>query len=740
MTNNIQNVDFDQAIEERYLAYALSTIMSRSLPDVRDGLKPVHRRLIYAMQQLKLDPHSPFKKCARIVGDVMGKFHPHGDAAIYGALVRLAQDFSVRYPLIEGQGNFGNIDGDGAAAMRYTEARLSAVATTMLEGLDQNCVDFRPTYDGEAEEPIVFPTFFPNLLANGASGIAVGMATSIPPHNAEEIFLALEHLIAHPNATLADVMKLLPGPDFPTGGLLMEDAAALEKAYSEGRGSLRLRARWHKEDLGYGTYKVVIDQIPYGVEKAKVVEKIASLILEKKNPFLEDVQDESTDDMRLVLYPKSKNVDADVLMESVFQQTDLDVRFALNMNVLDAQGVPRVMNLKEVLQQFLDHVFQVQQRQATYKVRQLQARQETLQGFLTVYLNLDRVIAIIRDSDDPKEDLKKEFRLTESQVESVLNMRLRSLRRLQEMEIRQELDVVEVQLKDLETLLGQESRQWQSLRVTFSRLRKQFGAETSFGARRTEICGKAAEVTLPQVTVEDEPLTVLCSAQNWVKAVKGHGDIGTVKYREGDGEKFQVSCSTRDRLLAFSSQGRVYNLEAHKIPVTKGPGESLRLTWGLSDSVDLVALVPLSQEEMANKELRFLVVSDAGMGFLVQASHLLAQTKNGRQVLNVKEGERALFFRKIVDEDALIMLGTNRKMVVLDLAEVPVLAQGRGVRLQRYKAGKLSDLTLCRQEQGLSWMRNGQKRTVTDLRPWLVKRGSLGRLPPPLFPRNNRFA
>lgn len=739
MTNNIQNVDFDQAIEERYLAYALSTIMSRSLPDVRDGLKPVHRRLIYAMQQLKLDPHSPFKKCARIVGDVMGKFHPHGDAAIYGALVRLAQDFSVRYPLIEGQGNFGNIDGDGAAAMRYTEARLSAVATTMLEGLDQNCVDFRPTYDGEAEEPIVFPTFFPNLLANGASGIAVGMATSIPPHNAEEIFLALEHLITHPNASLAEVMKLLPGPDFPTGGLLMEDAAALEKAYSEGRGSLRLRARWHKEDLGYGTYKVVIDQIPYGVEKAKVVEKIASLILEKKNPFLEDVQDESTDDMRLVLYPKSKNVDADVLMESVFQQTDLDIRFTLNMNVLDAQGVPRVMNLKEVLQQFLDHVFQVQQRQAAYKVRQLQARQETLQGFLTVYLNLDRVIAIIRDSDDPKEDLKKEFCLTESQVESVLNMRLRSLRRLQEMEIRQELDVVEAQLKDLETLLGQESRQWQSLRATFSRLRKQFGAETSFGTRRTEICGKAAEVTLPQVTVEDEPLTVLCSAQNWVKAVKGHGDIGTVKYREGDGEKFQVSCSTRDRLLAFSSQGRVYNLEAHKIPMTKGPGESLRLTWGLSDSVDLVALVPLSQEEMADKELRFLVVSDAGMGFLVQASHLLAQTKNGRQVLNVKEGERALFFRKIADEDTLIMLGTNRKMVVLDLAEVPVLAQGRGVRLQRYKAGKLSDLTLCRQEQGLSWMRNGQKRTVTDLRPWLVKRGSLGRLPPPLFPRNNRF-
>ena len=739
MPDNIQNVEFDQVLEERYLAYALSTIMSRSLPDVRDGLKPVHRRLIYAMQRLKLDPRSPFKKCARIVGDVMGQFHPHGDAAIYGALVRLAQDFSVRYPLIEGQGNFGNIDGDGAASMRYTEARLSSIATTMLQGLDQDCVDFRPTYDGEDEEPVILPTFFPNLLANGAMGIAVGMATSIPPHNAEEIFLALEHLITHPDASLEDVMKIIPGPDFPTGGLLMEDAATIQKAYAEGRGSLRLRARWHKEDGGYGTYKIVVDQIPYGVEKAKIVEKIASLILERKNSFLEDVQDESTDDMRLVLYPKSKNVDAEVLMESVFQQTDLDIRFSLNMNVLDSRGVPRVMGLMEVLRQFLDHAFIVQRRQATHQVQLLQGRQETLQGFLTVYLNLDRVIAIIRDGDDPKEELKAEFGLTDLQVESILNMRLRSLRRLQEMEIRKELDEVNTQLGDLEKLLAEESRQWQNLKLTFKRLRKQFGVEAEFGERRTKICGKVNEVTLPQVTMVAEPLTVFCSAQNWIKAVKGHVDPGAVKYREGDGEKFHVKFFTSDRLIAFSSEGRVYNLEGHKIPVTKGPGESLRLAWGLPDSVDLIALEPLSGEELKEGNLRFLVVSDSGMGFVVNASNLLAQTKNGRQVLNLRDGEEALFLRKITDEDTLVMIGTNRKMVMLDVADIPVLSQGRGVRLQKYKAGKLSDIKLIRDNQGLSWERHGQRRGVMDLRPWKVKRGSFGRLPPPLFPRTNKF-
>lgn len=737
MTSKIQEVQFDQAIEERYLAYALSTIMSRSLPDVRDGLKPVHRRLIYAMQQLKLDPKSSFKKCARIVGDVMGKFHPHGDAAIYGALVRLAQDFSVRYPLIEGQGNFGNVDGDGAAAMRYTEARLSDVAITMLSGLDQDCVDFRPTYDGEAEEPTVLPTFFPNLLANGATGIAVGMATSIPPHNAEEIFQALDYLISHPEASIKELMQFIRGPDFPTGGCLMEDAATLETVYTEGRGSLSVRAAWHREDLGYGTYRIVVDQIPYGVEKSKIVERIASLILEKKNSFVDDVQDESTDEMRLVLYPKSKNVDADVLMESLFQQTDLAIRFPLNMNVLDGQGVPGVMSLKEVLNQFLQHVYQVQKRQTEHRQSVLKDRIGTLQGLLVVYLNLDKVIAIIRDSDDPKMELMATFSLNESQVESVLNMRLRSLRRLQEIEIQTELTELTHEAEELQKLLNQEKLQWERLKKSFKDLRQKFGGAHPFGARRTLICGKAVEVTLPQEAIEDEPLIIVCSEQSWIKAVKSEADANQVKYREGDREKFRLACSARDKLLAFSSKGRVYTLEAHKIPQTKGAGESLRLLWDMSDSIDIVALWPLKDEEVDSA--RFLVVSDEAMGFVAKASSLLAQTKSGRQILSLKDEEQALFFRKIEDQDALAMIGTNRKMVVVDLSEIPTLNQGRGVRLQRYKAGKLSDIQLCHKEKGIAWVRNGQQRTTPDLRPWCVRRGSLGRLPPPLFPRNNRF-
>lgn len=767
--SQIQEVAFDKAIEDRYLAYALSTIMSRSLPDVRDGMKPVHRRLIYAMQQLKLNPDSPFKKCARIVGDVMGKFHPHGDAAIYGALVRLAQDFSVRYPLIEGQGNFGNIDGDGAAAMRYTEARLSDVAVAMMEGINQNCVDFRPTYDGETDEPVIFPTLFPNLLANGATGIAVGMATSIPPHNADELCQALDYLLEHPDATTRDLCAFVKGPDFPTGGLLMEDEAAILQAYETGKGSFRVRAHWFTEAGKNGTYKIVVDQIPYTVEKAKIVEKIASLILERKNGFIDDVQDESTDEIRLVLYPKSRNVAPEILMESLFQQTDLDVRFPLNMNVLDLQGVPRVLSLREILVSFIQHAAEVQLRQARHSLGLVADRLNILNGLLVAYLNLDRVIAIIRESDDPKADLMSAFGINDIQTENILNMRLRSLRKLQEIEIRTELDELTKKQATLEALIKSEAKQKQQLRKSFQAIRKRFGNDSPFGGRRTVIVGSAKPLAMPEEVIEDEPLTVFCSEKNWLKAVKGHVDAGHVKYKDGDQERFVLPCRSRDKILVMASNGRVYSLDAHKLPQTKGNGESLRLMIDIPDEAQIVAMHVWSQADLkasstsaeaktedsepeapsealdeAEDEVKdrsgplFLVASSEGYGFLVRGVDLLAQTKTGRQILSLKPGEKALFFEPIHDCPNVALIGTNRKMIVFRLDEVPVLCKGRGVRLQRYSGAKLSDLQLFG-EEGFSWRRNDQLRTTANWKDWLVHRGALGRLPPPLFPRDNKF-
>ncbi|GHS91273.1 DNA topoisomerase 4 subunit A [Alphaproteobacteria bacterium] len=742
----IEDVSFDQALEERYLAYALSTIMSRSLPDVRDGFKPVHRRLIYAMQQLKLNPQSPFKKCARIVGDVMGKFHPHGDAAIYGALVRLAQDFSVRYPLIEGQGNFGNIDGDGAAAMRYTEARLSHVALIMMEGLDQNCVDFRPTYDGETVEPLVFPTFFPNLLANGSTGIAVGMATSIPPHNVEEVYKALHYLIDHPKATTRDLMDFIQGPDFPTGGLLMEEKEDLIQAYETGRGSFRLRAHWFVEEQKGGNFKVIIDKIPYMVEKAKLIEKIASLILERKNAFLDDVQDESTEDIRLVLYPKNRNVAPEVLMESLYQQTDLEVRFPLNMNVLNAQNVPGVMSLQEVLQAFVQHTFLVLQRQTQNRLDFIYERLQILQGFLIVYRNLDDVIRIIREEDEPKAVLIQQFELQDNQAESILNMRLRSLRKLQEMEIRKELDDLSQEQDALRDLLTNEGKQRKHLQKTFKDHMKHFGPASPLGPRRTRLCGKAEEIFLPVESFEKEEITLICSQKNWIRAIKGT-DTANLKYKEGDQERFLLPCSTADKILVFATNGRAYTLDAHKMTRTKGQGDSLRLLIDIPDGEDVLALhiLPLrtaeaeKMEEEAENSPLFFVGSQAGYGFRVSAHHLLTQTKSGRAVLLLKDKERAAFCLPIQDKDTAVLIGTNRKMVAFPLADVPILAKGRGVRLQKYNKGYLSDIQLCRQETGFVWARGGQRHTFTAIQDWMVHRGATGRLPPPLFPRDNLF-
>lgn len=731
----IETVNFDQAIEERYLAYALSTIMSRSLPDVRDGLKPVHRRLIYAMQQLKLNPQSPFKKCARIVGDVMGKFHPHGDGAIYGALVRLAQDFSVRYPLIEGQGNFGNIDGDSAAAMRYTEARLSDTALLMMNGLEYESVGFRATYDGEGQEPVVFPSFFPNLLANGASGIAVGMATSIPPHNAEEIFQALEYLIDHPESETKDLLAFIKGPDFPTGGFLIESPESIRTSYETGRGSFRIRAHWFVEEQKGGTYKIIIDQIPYQVEKSKLVAKIATLILDRKNPFIEDIQDESTDDIRLVVYPKNRNVAPEVLMESLFEQTDLDVRFPFNMNALDATGTPRVMSLVSVLKAFLEHCQIVQEKEATYHLARIKERLNILTGLQIVYLNLDEVIRIIREEDDPKTELMQRFDLNVEQVESILNMRLRSLHKIQEIEIQKEVKKLSKEQASYTELLKSPKKQAQKLQLTFQTLREKFGVDTVLGTRRTVIAGPVKAIAIPEPVIEKENITIVCSSKNWVRVHKGHG-IDAIKYKEGDSERFVIPCTTQDHVLLMGENGRVYTLEAHKIPRSKNNWESLRLLIDLPDTSEIVNMLIYTPKE---EDETFLVANNHGYGFLVSAKDLLAQTKLGKQILNLKSDEVAHVFIPTADNDVAVVIGTHRKMVAFYLKELPHLTKGHGVILQKYKSALLSDIQLCKESEGFYWTRNGKTHNTRDLRAWLVRRGSLGRLPPPLFPRDNQF-
>src|SRR5712672_3141587 len=732
----VRDVDFADALGERYLSYALSTIVSRSLPDVRDGLKPVHRRILHAMQQLRLDPGSGYKKCARVVGDVIGKFHPHGELAVYDALVRLAQDFSQRYPLVDGQGNFGNIDGDNAAAMRYTESRLSAVAQAMLDGIDEDAVDFRPTYDGEDSEPVVLPARFPNLLANGASGIAVGMATSIPPHNVGELCAALLHLIDHPACAVGELHSHVLGPDFPTGGVLVEPPESIRLAYETGRGSFRLRARWATEALGHGLYQIVVTEVPFQVQKGRLIEKLAALLEEKKLPLLADVRDESTEDVRLVLEPKTRNVDAEMLMEQLFRLTELEVRVPLNLNVLDPLGVPRVMNLKEALQAFLDHRRVVLQRRSRHRLAAVARRMEVLRGQIIVYLNLDEVIRIIREGDDPKAEMMARWDLTEIQAEAILNMRLRALRRLEEIEIRKELDGLSSEEGQLTALLASDRRQWRRIAREVGKTGAEFGGDTPLGRRRTEIAAAPEPVEIPaEALVEREAVTVLCSEKGWIRAVKGHnGSAAEQKYKDGDAPRFVVTAETTDRLIVFGSNGRFYTIGVDRLPGGRGHGEPLRLMIDLPNEHDIVAMFPY------RPGMELLVAANDGRGFVVDGEEAVAQTRAGKQVLTPAEGAVARICIPAEGGDAVAFVGDNRKMLIVKLDDISLMIRGRGVILQRYKSGGLADCKVFRLTDGLSW-RQGESRvrTETNLTPWLGSRGGAGRLVPNGFPRSNRF-
>jgi topoisomerase IV subunit A len=737
LSGEIRNVDFGDALGERYLSYALSTIMSRSLPDVRDGLKPVHRRILHAMQQLRLDPASGYKKCARVVGDVIGKFHPHGELAVYDALVRLAQDFSQRYPLVDGQGNFGNIDGDNAAAMRYTESRLSTVAQALLDGIDEDAVDFRPTYDGEDSEPIVLPARFPNLLANGASGIAVGMATSIPPHNAGELCAALLHLIEHPACVAGELADLVLGPDFPTGGVLVEPPESIRQAYETGRGSFRLRARWTTEALGHGLYQIVVTEVPFQVQKGRLVEKIAALLEEKKLPLLADVRDESAEDVRLVLEPKTRNVDAELLMEQLFRLTELETRVPLNLNVLDPLAVPRVMSLKEALQAFLDHRRVVLQRKSRHRLAAVAHRMEILRGQIIVYVNLDEVIRIIREGEDPKVEMIARWELTEVQAEAILNMRLRALRRLEEIEIRKELDTLAGEEAQLTALLTSERRQWRAIAKEVRETGAEFGGDTPLGRRRTELAAAPEPVEIPaEALVEREAVTVLCSEKGWIRAVRGHNvSAAEQKYKEGDGPRFAVAAETTDRLIVFGSNGRFYTVGVDRLPGGRGNGEPLRLMIDLPNEHDVVAMFPY------RPSMELLVAASDGRGFVVDGEEAVAQTRAGKQVLTPGEGAVARACVQAEGGDAVAFVGDNRRLLIVKLDNVPLMTRGRGVILQRYKAGGLADCKVFRLADGLSW-RQGENRirTETNLAPWLGARGAAGRLVPTGFPRSNRFA
>ncbi|APX90119.1 DNA topoisomerase IV subunit A [Brevirhabdus pacifica] len=724
-----------RAIGERYLTYALSTIMHRALPDARDGLKPVHRRILYAMRELRLSSNGGFRKSAKISGDVMGNYHPHGDAAIYDAMARLAQDFNVRYPLVDGQGNFGNIDGDNPAASRYTEARMTAVAEALLEGLNEDAVDFRENYDGTLTEPVVLPAAFPNLLANGSSGIAVGMATNIPPHNIEELCNACLHLIKSPNARDETLLEHVPGPDFPTGGVLVEPRENILEAYRTGRGSFRLRCRWEVEELGRGQWQVVVTEIPYQVQKSKLIEKIAEIIQTKKIPILGDVRDESADDVRLVLEPKSKNVSPDVLMNMLYRHSDLEVRFSLNMNVLIDGLTPKVCSLREVLQAFLAHRREVLLRRSRYRLDKIDHRLEVLEGYIVAFLNLDRVIEIIRTEDEPKPVMMAEFDLTDVQTEAILNMRLRSLRRLEEMELKREHEALLLERAGLEDLLASEELQWQRIAEQLRETRRQFGRTYEGGARRTTFAeaGVVEEVPL-EAMIDREPVTVVCSQMGWIRAMKGHIALDQeFKFKDGDGPRFAFHAETTDRLLVFGTNGRFYTVSASTLPGGRGMGEPLRLMVDLPNEAEIVDLFTHEAGR------RLLVASSAGDGFIVPEVDVLAQTRTGRQVLNVR-GDTVAKVCHPVSGDHVAVVGENRKVLVFPIDELPEMGRGKGVRLQKYKDGGLSDLTTFTLTEGLSWKDPaGRTRTQTELEEWTGKRAGAGRMAPRGFPRDNRF-
>ncbi|MCL2474067.1 MAG: DNA topoisomerase IV subunit A [Alphaproteobacteria bacterium] len=733
------NTTLRTALSERYLSYALSTIMDRALPDVRDGLKPVHRRLIYAMRGLKLEPSLPPKKSARVVGDVIGKFHPHGDTAVYDAMVRLAQDFSQRYPLVEGQGNFGNIDGDSAAAMRYTEARLTSIALLLLEGIDENAVDFRQTYDNSDEEPVVMPAGFPNLIANGSNGIAVGMATSIPPHNLSEVCDALKYLINTPNAGTEKLMSFIAGPDFPTGGELVESKESIISAYNTGKGSFRVRARWHKEDLKQGMWQIVVTEIPYQVQKSRLIEKIAELIQARKLPLLEDIMDESAEDIRIVLTPKSRTADPKIFMETLFRQCDLESKFSLNMNVLDKNCVPRVMSLKEVLKAYLEHRQEVLVRKSTYKLQQIEARLEILEGYLTAFLNLDKVIKIIRTQDEPKPVLMKTFSLTENQADAILNMRLRSLRKLEEMQIKGEQKELSQKRLELKKLLKDENLRWAYIEQEITELKKQYGKNTKLGARRTTISDAQVMTEVPiEAVVEKENITIILSNKGWIRAIRGHvaedAEIrNSLKYKEGDEAGFVLNAQTTDKILVFATNGKVYTVSCDKLPPGRGFGEPIRLMIELSGDEDIIGVYVYETEK------KFIIASNEGKGFIVKSEDLIAQTKHGKQILNAGEKYAARACAP-VEGDTIAVIGNNRKLLLFPANELPEMTKGKGITLQKYSGGELSDVKTFNLADGLTWKSGERTRTETDIRAWKGTRAGTGKMAPNGFNRNNKFS
>ncbi|QIL02320.1 DNA topoisomerase IV subunit A [Sphingomonas sinipercae] len=728
---------FDAALSERYLVYALSTITARSLPDVRDGLKPVHRRLLWAMRLLRLDPAGAYKKSARVVGDVIGKYHPHGDQSVYDAMVRLAQDFALRYPLVDGQGNFGNIDGDNAAAYRYTEAKLTAIATQLMAGLDEGTVDFRPTYNGEEEEPEVFPGLFPNLLANGASGIAVGMATSIPPHNVSELLDAAAHLIDNPKAEHADLMDFVGGPDFPTGGVLVDSRESIATAYRTGRGSFRLRASISVEKEKGGGWYLLVSEVPYGVQKGKLIEQIATLIADKKLPILADVRDESAEEVRLILEPRSRTVDPDLLLESLYRLTDLEVRFPLNLNVLDANRTPMVMSLREALSSWLAFQFQVLVRRSEVRIGKIDDRLELLDGFLIAFLNLDRVIEIIRTEDEPKPIMIAEFSLSDRQGEAILNMRLRSLRRLEEMEIGRERTALSKEREELQKLIESPARQRTRLKKDLESVKAKFGDD-----RRTRLEEAAGPREVDwSAMIEKEPITVILSQRGWIRAMRGHVDlqeIADLKWREGDGPFIHFHAQTTDKIALFAANGRVYTLGGDKLPGGRGFGEPVRLQIDLAPEVEIVGMM------VARPGTKLLLASSDGRGFIAAAEATVAETRKGKQLVNLRDQATVAIVREVpVGADSVAVIGDNRKLLVFPLAELPEMTRGQGVLLQRYRDGGLADVIAFRLGDGLSWTLGGESartRTETDLTPWRAARGAAGRMPPMGFPRSNRFS
>ena len=736
--DHIEQVDLKRALEERYLAYALSTIMNRALPDVRDGLKPVHRRIMHAMRLLRLDPDKAYAKCARIVGDVMGKFHPHGDQAIYDALVRLAQEFAVRYPLVDGQGNFGNIDGDNAAAMRYTEARMTDVAALLLEGITEDAVDFRPTYNEEDEEPVVLPGAFPNLLANGSSGIAVGMATNIPPHNAAEICDAALHLIENPQATNGDLMRFVPGPDLPTGGIIVESRHSIAEAYETGRGGFRVRARWEKEDQGRGTWVIVVTEIPYQVQKSRLIEKIADLLVARKLPLLEDIRDESAEDIRLVLVPKNRSVDPELMMESLFKLTELESRISLNMNVLSQGKIPNVLSLKDTIQQWLDHRKDVLVRRSRHRLGVIERRLEILGGLLIAYLNLDEVIRIIRYEDEPKAELIRTFELTDNQAEAILNMRLRNLRKLEEFEIRKEHEALTREKEQIEKLLASDALQWKTVAWEVADVRKAFGPDTEIGRRRTTF-GEAPEHDLDviqQAMIEKEPVTVVVSEKGWLRALKGHlSDHSGLAFKDGDKLKFAFHAQTTDKLLVLTTGGKVYTIGADKLPGGRGHGEPIRIMVDMENDQDIVSVF------VHDPQGKRLIASHVGNGFVVPEADLIANTRKGKQVMNVKSPDEAKFCVP-VSGDHVAVVGENRKLLVFALSEIPEMTRGKGVRLQRYKDGGVSDIKTFAMADGLNWTDSAERvftRSREELAEWLANRAGAGRMVPKGFPRTGKF-